>query len=157
MTLPKKIATLLTQKKKTLSVAESCTGGLLSACLTAIAGSSKFFRLGLVVYANEAKEKLLSIPSLTLLSSGAVSRNVAEAMAQNVRKYLETDFGLGITGIAGPSGGTKTKPVGLVYVAVSSKNKTLSAKYLFKGTRNKIRSLAVNESLGLLLKLILSS
>lgn len=152
-----KIAKALIRKHKTLSTAESCTGGLVASRLTSIPGASKFFRLGLITYSNDAKKQLLSISPAMLRSDGAVSRVVAEKMAKNVREHYNTNFGLSITGIAGPSGGTKKKPVGLVYIAASSQRKILSAKYLFKGTRNKIRALASSEALCLLLKLILSS
>ena len=157
MTPEMKIAKILIRKRKTLSIAESCTGGLIAGRITSIPGASRFFRLGLIVYSNEAKKKLLDISPATLLSRGAVSRVVAEEIAKNIRKRYSTDFGLGITGIAGPSGGTKKKPVGLVYIATGSKGKVLSAKYIFKGTRQKIRTLAATEALRLLLKLISSS
>lgn len=157
MTPEIRIAKALIRKHKTLSIAESCTGGLIASRLTSIPGASRFFRLGLIVYSNNAKKQLLSISPAMLRSDGAVSRAVAEEMARNVSKRHSTDFGLGVTGIAGPSGGTKKKPVGLVYIAAGSKRKILSVKYTFKGTRNKIRALAATEALRLLLKLISSS
>lgn len=154
MSLEKKVAKLLIKKRKTLSSAESCSGGLLAHRLTNIPGSSNFFKLGLVVYAHHAKVKLLHIPKLTLQSRGAVSPDVALIMAKSVRKIVKSDYGVGITGIAGPTGATKNKPVGLVYVAVSSHNKTICKKFLFKGKRAAIKSSAAASALRLLLKFL---
>ena len=149
MILEEKIAKLLTRKQKTLSIAESCTGGLLANRITNVPGSSGFFQLGLVVYSNKAKIKLLRIPKNAIVKYGAVSQKVAQSMATSVRKLVGSDFGIAITGIAGPTGATKDKPVGLVYVALCSKNKTLCYKFLFKGTRTAIKSLAATKTLQL--------
>lgn len=154
MPLETKIAKLLTKSKKTLSTAESCTGGLLADRLTNVPGSSNFFNLGVVTYANQAKSKLLKISPKTIQKHGAVSKQVALAMAKGVRKILHSDFGIGITGIAGPSGATKNKPVGLVYIAISSKNKSICVKSIFKGTRTSVKSQAATKTLKLLLNLI---
>src|SRR3990167_3696143 len=118
MLIEKKIAQLLTAQKKTLSVAESCSGGLLCQRLTNIPGSSCFLKLGLVVYSNDAKIKFLKIFPQTLKKHGAVSQIVARQMAENVRKIFQTDFGIAITGIAGPGGGSVAKPVGLTFIAL---------------------------------------
>ncbi len=144
---------LLTQEK-TIAVAESCTGGLLANQLTNIPGSSSFFWLGIIAYDNKAKSRLLKIPTAILKKHGAVSLPVAELMAQNVRKILNTDFGIGITGIAGPTGGTKDKPVGLVFIAVANKKRVLSQKHHFKGPRLSIKSQAADKALGMLFSLL---
>ena len=154
MHIEQKIAKLLTQKQETLAVAESCTGGLLANRLTNIPGSSRFFQFGIVAYANEAKMKLLNLPQKTIRKFGAVSPQVAELMAKRVRKLLKCDFGIGITGIAGPTGATKNKPIGLVYAAISTNKETKSFKFIFKGTRATIKSLAATKALRLLLKFI---
>jgi nicotinamide-nucleotide amidase len=134
------VHTSLIRNKKTLSVAESCTGGLLSSLLTELSGSSKYFTLGIVTYSNKTKEKILGIPLSILASKGAASEDVAKLMAQKVRRLAKTDFGIGITGIAGPTGGTSTKPVGTVFIAIASKNKTICKKFHFSGTRSSIRN-----------------
>ena len=140
----------LIKSSKTIAVAESCTGGLLSAMLTELSGSSKYFTLGIVTYSNYAKEKILGIPSSILASKGAISEEVAKLMAQKVRKLAKTDFGIGITGIAGPSGGTLRKPVGTVFIAVAAKNKTLCKEFHFTGSRSNIRRKSATETLKLL-------
>jgi len=145
-----KIADLLINSKKTLSIAESCTGGLLSNRLTNIAGSSNFLKLALIAYSNDAKTKILKVPPSTLHKHGAVSSQTAIAMAKGARKIFKTDFGIGITGIAGPTGGTKTKPVGLVYIAVCTNVETLCLEYQFRGTRLSIKSQAATQALRLL-------
>lgn len=146
----KKIANLLTSQKKTIAVAESCTGGSLAKQLTELSGSSAFFTLGVVTYSNESKTSLLKIPAVMIKKHGAVSEQVALAMAEKVRKTAKADIAISITGIAGPTGGTKAKPVGLVYIAVSTKNEMLCVKCNFKGERDSIRKQAVNQALELL-------
>ena len=150
----KNLAKLLIQKKLTLAVAESCTGGLISKLLTDIPGSSEYFKLGLVVYSNTAKSKFLKIPLSLIKIKGAVSKEVALLLAKNVRNIAKTDLGLGITGIAGPGGGTKDKPVGLVFIAISSTKKTIVKKFNFKGNRHQIRQKSASETLSLISKLI---
>ncbi len=152
MRLDKKVALTLTQQKKTLATAESCTGGLLAHTLTNLPGASQFFYLGLVAYDNSAKTSLLGISPSIIKKHGAVSQTVAKAMAVNVRKILKTDYGISITGIAGPSGGSAAKPVGLVFIAVSTTKKTFVTSFHFKGTRLTIKTQAVNAALKLLLK-----
>ncbi len=154
MQLSKKIASLLIRQKKTLSVAESCTGGLLAHTLTNIPGSSAFFHLGIIAYDNAAKVKLLKIPAKILGVRGAVSGPAARLMAQNVRKILKTDLGIGITGIAGPSGGSKAKPVGLTYIAVSDGKTTVCREFRFHGRRASNKSRAVQAALRLVLILL---
>ena len=150
----KKISRLLIKRGQTLSVAESCSGGLLADHLTDIPGSSKYFKGGVVAYANEVKVKILRVPSALIKKYGAVSRPVAELMANHVRKIFKTDFGVSITGIAGPSGGTKEKPVGLTYIAISKKGKLLSREYRFRGTRRQIKTKAAASALKFLLKIL---
>ena len=124
MKIEKITGKLLTEKKLTVSTAESCTGGLLSSRLTDVSGSSSYIKLNFVTYSNEAKIKMLGVPVEILNSYGAVSEQTAALMAQGVRKVAETDIGVGITGIAGPGGGTSEKPVGLVYIGISNEEQT---------------------------------
>ncbi|HVF27119.1 MAG TPA: competence/damage-inducible protein A [Pyrinomonadaceae bacterium] len=134
----------------TLAVAESCTGGLVAERLTEVAGSSAYFKEGVVAYANEAKVRLLGVPSDLIAEYGAVSAEVAEAMAEGVRLRAETDFGLSVTGIAGPGGGSEEKPVGLVYIALSDDAHTEHRKLMLPGDRQLIRSRASQAALDLL-------
>ncbi|HEV2761436.1 MAG TPA: nicotinamide-nucleotide amidohydrolase family protein, partial [Pyrinomonadaceae bacterium] len=134
----------------TLAVAESCTGGIISQRLTDIPGSSVYFKEGTVVYSNEAKVRLLGVPSDLIAEHGAVSAEVAEAMAEGARLRAETDFGLAVTGIAGPGGGSAEKPVGLVYVALSDDAHTEHRKLLLPGDRHLIRWRASQAALDLL-------
>jgi len=141
---------LLIKNKKTIAVAESCTGGELSNLLTQISGSSGYFILGVVAYSNQAKATILNILTHIIAKEGAVSKDVATAMAEAVRKIAKTDLAIGITGIAGPTGATGKKPVGTVFIAISSKRKKLCKKFYFKGNRLTIRKKAALESLELL-------
>ena len=134
----------------TLAVAESCTGGLLSQRLTNIAGSSKYFIEGVVTYANDAKVRALGVEPILLLEHGAVSAPVAEAMAEGIRRRADTDFGLSITGIAGPGGGTEDKPVGTVFIAIASEAGTEHRKLKLPGDRQLIRWRASQAALDLL-------
>ena len=129
----------LIKNKKTIAIAESCTGGLLSSFLTHISGSSQYFILGVIAYSNQAKARVLKIPTSLILKKGAVSYAVAKKMAQAVRKLARADLGIGITGIAGPTGGTPQKPVGTVFICIDTKNKKLCRKFQFKGNRTAIR------------------
>jgi nicotinamide-nucleotide amidase len=140
------------QNAKTLALAESCTGGLIGDRLTNIPGASAFFLLGVIAYDNAAKTKILGVPSALLKKHGAVSSPVAQAMAQGVRKILNTDYGLAVTGIAGPTGATKDKPVGLVFIAIATRQKTTVQKFLFKGTRVAIKKAAAQTALKMLAK-----
>jgi len=140
----------LVQKKKTIAVAESCTGGLFSSLLTQISGSSRYFILGIVAYNNKAKIDILKVPAGLIAKNGAVSREVAQKMALQVRKIAKTSLGIAITGIAGPTGGTLLKPVGTVFVALSLKGRLISREFHFTGSRRDIRKRAAMESLRLL-------
>jgi len=141
---------LLLKRKKTLAVAESCTGGLISHRITNVSGSSKYFRMGLVAYGNEVKLARLGVPSSTLKKRGAVSGPVALAMANGIKKVSASDIGIGVTGIAGPAGGTAKKPVGLVYMALVSGKKWLVKKYFFLGGRGDVKHQAACAALDLL-------
>ena len=150
--LGKKIVNKLIKKKLTISTAESCTGGLLSSAITSVAGSSKVFKLGLVTYSNRSKIKVLKVLKNIIMKYGAVSEQVCLAMVMNLNKISKTGISISITGIAGPSGGTKKKPVGLVYVGIKKRNKISVKKYLFKNKgRIFIQKTAVNKSLRLIL------
>lgn len=148
------IAQRLTTTHKTLATAESCTGGLVAHTLTNIPGSSAWFMAGVTAYSYEAKTNLLGIPKAMLQKHGAVSAPVARAMAQGARRRLKTDFAIALTGIAGPGGGTKTKPVGLVFIAATSAKKILIRKFVFKGTRLQVKKQAAQEALNMLLRLL---
>ncbi len=145
---------LLIKRKQTLAVAESCTGGLLSSILTGRSGSSKFFILATIVYSNFSKHLLLKVPMSMINKHGAVSSPVAQKMAENIRQLAKTDYGISITGIAGPTGGTAAKPVGTVFISVSSKTKTICRRFQFKGSRSSIRQQSCLSALKLLLEII---
>ncbi|NMB15795.1 MAG: competence/damage-inducible protein A [Firmicutes bacterium] len=149
-TLEGVVAEKLTNRGLILAVAESCTGGLVSHRLTNIPGSSVFFRQGMIVYSNEAKKELLDVPDEVLEEFGAVSSQVAEAMARGVRLAGDADLGLAITGIAGPGGATPTKPVGLVYLALAYDGDCLVEKHTFSGQREEVKYRASQAALNLL-------
>ena len=154
-TISQKIVRLLKKKKLKISFAESCTGGILSSSITSVNGSSKVFKLGLVAYSNQSKTKVLKIPKNIIKKYGSVSYQVCLAMVKSVSKIGETSMSVAITGIAGPSGGTKIKPVGLVYVGIKKGNRIEVKKYLFKNKgRSYIQRAAVNKSLGLILSFL---
>ena len=153
--LSKNIVNKLIKKKLKISFAESCTGGLLSSTITSVSGSSKVFNLGLVAYSNQSKTKVLKVPKNIIRKYGSVSAPVCLAMVKNLSKISKTNISVSITGIAGPSGGTKTKPVGLVYVGIKKGDRTEVKKYLFKNKgRSYIQRAAVNKSLGLILSFL---
>ena len=150
--LNKKIVNKLIKKKFKISFAESCTGGKLSSSITSISGSSKVFTLGLVTYSNQSKINILKIPKKIIMKHGAVSYETCLSMVKNLNKISKTNISVSITGIAGPKGGTKHKPVGLVYIGIKKGNKTLVKKYLFKNKkRNLIQRNTVNKALYLIL------
>jgi nicotinamide-nucleotide amidase len=149
------IGKILIRKKKTLSVAESCTGGLLGSKITDINGSSKYFYGGVCTYTNNSKIDILKVREATLKKFGAVSEEVAIEMAVNVKKKFYSDIGISITGIAGPSGGTKQKPVGSVYIGYSDKKNTFAKKFLFGTYRERNRQRAVMSALIILYNQIL--
>jgi len=152
--LSQKVVKLLSKKRLKISFAESCTGGLLSSSITSISGSSKVFTLGLVTYSNQAKTNILKVPKKIIMKHGAVSYETCLSMVKNLYKISRTNISISITGVAGPNGGTKQKPVGLVFIGVKKGNKTLVKKFLFKNrTRNSIQRSTVNKSLNLILRL----
>ena len=133
------VGALLKQRKIKLAIAESCTGGMLGGRITSIDGSSGYFERGAVVYSNLAKSEMLGVPMDLIEHHGAVSREVAEAMARGIQQAAHTDLGLAVTGIAGPGGGTEKKPVGLVYIALASAQGVTLTEYRFFGTRDQVR------------------
>ncbi|MDE2484135.1 MAG: competence/damage-inducible protein A [candidate division NC10 bacterium] len=144
------VGRLLLDARATVAIAESCTGGLVCHRLTNLPGSSAFFMRGEIVYSNDAKERLLGVPHELIAEHGAVSRPVAVAMAVGMRQIAGTDLALGITGIAGPGGGTATKPVGLTYIALASDDGATSREYRFLGDRETNKLLASQEALDVL-------
>ncbi|MFH1857041.1 MAG: competence/damage-inducible protein A [Candidatus Omnitrophota bacterium] len=146
---------MLAKNKKTLSVAESCTGGLISSCITDVAGSSEYFISGVVVYSNEEKIRLLNVEKETLKKYGAVSRETAKSMAINMRELCDTDYALSVTGIAGPGGGTRAKPVGLVYIALADEKRCRVEKFFFTSARKLIKIQAAQAALNMLRKRLL--
>ena len=145
--LNKIVGELLKKKKFTVACAESCTGGLLTSNLTDIAGSSEYVKGAVVCYSNEIKISALKVNSDTLKNFGAVSRQTAFEMAKNIREIFNSDIGVGITGIAGPGGGSVEKPVGLVYISVADKNSVAVEKFNFTGTRAEIKNKSVENAL----------
>ena len=143
---------LLLKERLTVAVAESCTGGLASCLLTELPGSSKYFLLGVVAYSNASKNTLLGIPLGVIHKNGAVSGKVADYMAKGIRKLAKADFGIGITGIAGPTGAGANKPIGTVFISISSKNKNSCRKFCFSGSRMQIRKKSALGALQLLIK-----
>tara|TARA_B100001765_G_scaffold166117_1_gene109429 strand:+ start:358 stop:831 length:474 start_codon:yes stop_codon:yes gene_type:complete len=153
--LSRKIVRLLRKKRLKISFAESCTGGLLSSAITSISGSSKVFTIGLVTYSYQSKIRTLKVPKNIIRKYGAVSYETCLAMVKNLSKISKTNISVSITGIAGPKGGTKKKPVGLVFIAIKKNNKISVRKYLFKNkSRLYIQKTAVNKSLGFILSFI---
>lgn len=138
---------ILTREKKTIAVAESCTGGGVSSLITNVAGSSTYFLGGVVAYSNQAKMDILKVPERIIQEDGSVSRPCAIAMAQNVRSILRTDIGIGVTGIAGPTGASSGKPVGSVYIAVTNGEKSICKLFKFEGSRIEIKQKAAQTAL----------
>lgn len=149
--LDDKIAGLLRGSGLTLAVAESCSGGLIAKRITDIPGSSEYFLLGAVTYANSAKERVLGVPKELLEKYGAVSSEVAAAMAKGVRALAASHIGLATTGIAGPDGGTAEKPVGTVFIAIASRDGCEVFRHCFTGNRKKVREATAEAALSLLL------
>tara|TARA_B100000029_G_scaffold274554_1_gene269341 strand:+ start:71 stop:541 length:471 start_codon:yes stop_codon:yes gene_type:complete len=153
--LSQKIVNILRKKRLKISFVESCTGGLLSSSITSISGSSKVFTLGLVTYSNQTKVKILKVPKKIIIKNGAVSYDTCLSMVKNLNKISKTNISVSITGIAGPKGGTKQKPVGLIYIGIKKGKKILVKKCLFKSKkRNLIQKATVNQALKLILKII---
>jgi len=149
------VGELLKRHNHTLSVAESCTGGLLSKTITDIPGSSEYYRGGIVAYSNDLKTRLLNVSSVTLSEYGAVSRQTAAQMAEGAAEYLGSDFSLSTTGVAGPGGGTKQEPAGTVFIGFASKDeKTRVVEFHFRGDRETVRMMSVNKALFILYRYI---
>ena len=150
-----KIVNLLTIKKLTVSFAESCTGGLLASSITSISGSSKVFNMGLVTYSNNAKVKLLQVPKKTITKYGAVSYETCLSMAKNLSKISKANISISITGVAGPNGGTKAKPVGLVYIGLKKGSKIIVKKNYFKSKKRiSIQKATVKQALKMILNIL---
>ena len=155
MNLNKKIVSLLKRKKLKLAIAESCTGGMLSSVITSVNGSSKIFTMGLVTYSNHAKNSILMVPKKIIKKHGAVSPQCCLSMVHNLSKISESNICISITGIAGPAGGSRKKPVGLVYIGIKKGKKISFIKCLFKNNgREYIRKATVSRSLKLILSFI---
>ena len=150
--LLKKVSDLLKQKKLTIATAESCTGGLISHSLTNISGSSEYFDRGVVTYSNQAKIDLLGVPEKTLQEYGAVSEQTAKAMAIGIKERSNVDIGISTTGIAGPTGGTKEKPVGLVYIGIANSKNVNVKKFVFSGDRLQNKESTCNAALEMFLE-----
>jgi PncC family amidohydrolase len=150
-TLECRLVRMLAEQGLTLALAESCTGGLVAARVTSVAGASAVFHGGVVAYHNDVKRDVLQVPAAVLASAGAVSPEAALAMAQGVRRLLHASLAAAITGIAGPGGGTDEKPVGLVFVAVSGPGGERVERLVFSGSRDAIRHQAADAALRLLL------
>ena len=150
-----KIVKLLAKKKLTVSFAESCTGGLLASTITSISGSSKVFNMGLVTYSNNAKVKLLRVPKKTITKYGAVSHETCLSMVKNLSKISKANISISITGVAGPNGGTKAKPVGLVYIGLKKGSKIIVKKNLFKSKKRiSIQKASAKQALKMILKIL---
>ena len=151
----KKLIKLLIKKKSKIAFAESCTGGMLASNITSISGASKIFGLGLVTYSNQAKINVLKVNKKIIQKYGAVSPECCKAMVKNLSKISKSGINISITGIAGPGGASKNKPVGLVYIGIKTSKKLLIKENKFRSkNRNSIQKLTVKEVLNILLKLI---
>lgn len=146
----RRLAVILVERGFTVAVAESCTGGLLSGALTAIPGASRWFVGGVVAYDNRVKEDLLGVGRGVIAAHGAVSRDVASDMAEGVRRSLGTDIGVSTTGIAGPDGGTASKPVGTVWIGIADCGGSRAYLFRFEGDRDSVREAAVDQAVGIL-------
>ena len=150
-----KVVQLLSKKRLKISLAESCTGGLLASSLTSISGSSKIFTLGLITYSNQAKINILKVPKKTIKKYGAVSYETCLSMVKNLNRISKTNISVSITGVAGPKGGTKEKPVGLVYIGVKKGKKIVIKKNIFKNkNRSSIQRSTVNQAHKMILNII---
>lgn len=152
--LPDKISNMLKNQKLVIATAESCTGGLIAHILTNISGSSEYFDRGIVSYSNRAKMELLDVPDDMLKKYGAVSMEVAKSMAKGVRIKSNVDIGISTTGIAGPTSGSKEKPVGLVFIAVSTERNTVVKKFKFSGDRSQNKRSTCDAALDMLLDVL---
>ena len=151
----KKIINLLRRRKLKIAFAESCTGGMLSSTITSISGASKVFKLGLITYSNQSKNTILKVPEKIIKKFGAVSTQCCLAMVNNLKKISKSDVAVSITGIAGPKGGTISKPVGLVFIGIKKANKVNIYKCFFKNKgRTYVQKATVRKSLDLILRVI---
>ena len=151
----KSLIKILAKKKLKISVVESCTGGLLASKITSTSGASKVFNLGFVTYSNQAKIKILKVNKNIIQKYGAVSHECCSMMVNNLSKISKANINVSITGIAGPKGGTKSKPVGLVYIGIKKGNKISVNKCLFKSKkRSSIQRASVNKALNLILRTV---
>jgi nicotinamide-nucleotide amidase len=149
-----RILNLFRKENKMIAFAESCTGGYICHMITNISGSSKVFERGIVCYSNEAKIEMVNVDKQIIEQNGAISEEVAQQLSQGIRELSGVDVGIGITGIAGPTGGTLEKPVGLVYIGFSSREETFVKKQIFDADRLKFKNLVLEEVLLLLEKYI---
>tara|TARA_A100001011_G_C14054999_1_gene733591 strand:+ start:313 stop:783 length:471 start_codon:yes stop_codon:yes gene_type:complete len=153
--LNNKVVNLLKKKKLKLSVAESCTGGMLSSAITSVSGSSQIFSMGLVTYSNQSKNLLLNVPKKIIKQYGAVSIQCCFSMVNNLSKISNSNIAVSVTGIAGPKGGTKKKPVGLVFVGIKKNNNIKVNRYFFKNnSRFNIQKATVKKALELILNTV---
>ena len=153
--LASKLVTKLANRKLKISFVESCTGGMLSSAITSVSGSSKVFNLGLITYSNKTKIGILKVPKRIIDKYGAVSRECCLSMVKNLSKISKTNISVSITGIAGPNGGTKLKPVGLVYIGIKKGNKVIVKEGLFKNkSRISIQKAIVSTTLNIINKII---
>jgi PncC family amidohydrolase len=148
--LVEQIGELLSQQGWTLALAESCTGGLLGHRITNLSGSSTYFQGGAITYSNEAKERILGVPHQILVEHGAVSKETALAMAQGARRLFGTDIAVSVTGVAGPTGGTPEKPVGLAYIGLAAESVDLWEKHIWGGDRAENKAQSAEAALQLL-------
>ena len=149
----KSLIEILLRKRIKISIVESCTGGLLASTITSVSGASKIFNLGLITYSNQAKIKILKVNKNVIKKYGAVSSECCHSMVNNLSKLSKANINVSITGIAGPRGGTKKKPVGLVYIGLKKGNKTQIIKFLFKNKkRSSIQKATVKKALNLVLR-----
>jgi len=154
--LARRLGALLRARSLTLAAAESCTGGRLCAAVTAVAGASRYFRGGVVAYDDAVKRRSLGVPARLIARRGAVSGEVAQAMARGAATVLRAEVGVGITGIAGPSGGSPGKPVGTVWIAVSGPGVLTSRCFRFRGGRKAVQEAAVRAALGMIVAVVAS-
>jgi nicotinamide-nucleotide amidase len=150
------VGALLVQRKLSLSVAESCTGGLIAARITNVAGSSAYFERGVTTYSNRSKTDLLGVPAELIERHGAVSRETAGAMAQGIRDRSGAGLGLAVTGIAGPGGGSEEKPVGLVFIALATADGVTVNEHRFLGTRNQVRQRSAQTALDMVRRYLIA-
>ena len=150
----KKLVERLNEKSMTIATAESCTGGMIGACITSVSGASNVYNEGYITYSNDAKEKNLGVSHSTLETYGAVSEQTAREMADGVRRKANADIGIAVTGIAGPTGGTDEKPVGLVYIGVATKEDVHAHRFVFSGDRDAVRKSTVETAIKLALDMV---